>query len=82
MKLETGLSTEELEVISNVAGKFYGGVKWDPRWEFEDLRQELTLFWLKRKQNSWQKPEASQQQKKAVSDRTAFRLCVCACKYL
>lgn len=58
MESETGLSAEELEVICNVAGKFYGGVKWDPRWEFEDLRQELALFWLKRKQNSWQKPEA------------------------
>jgi DNA topoisomerase VI subunit A len=46
MESETGLSREELEVISNVAGKFYGGVKWDPRWEFEDLRQELARPWL------------------------------------
>lgn len=58
MESETGLSTEELEVINGVAGKFYGRMKWDSRWEFEDVRQELALFWLKRKQDSWQKPEA------------------------
>lgn len=58
MELETGLSQEELEIINGVAGKFYGRMKWSHCWEFEDVRQELILFWLKRKQDGWQKPES------------------------
>jgi len=32
-------------------------MSWSTKWEYEDVYQELCLFWLKKKQSGWMKPE-------------------------
>ena len=57
MRTETTITPEEIEIIHNIAGRFARTMRWNPRWEFEDIRQELSLFWLTRKQSGWKKPQ-------------------------
>jgi len=57
MRTETTITPEETEIIHNIAGRFARTMRWNPRWELEDLRQELSLYWLTRKQSGWERPQ-------------------------
>lgn len=54
---ETTLISDEISVINNVSQRFARQMRWNPRWEFDDLYQELCLFWLKKKRSGWNKPK-------------------------
>jgi len=56
MSADSVITLEEYEVVNNVAAGFIQRMKRDPRWETDDVRQELLVFWLKKKQSGWQKP--------------------------
>ena len=57
MKSQTEITPEEYEVIDNVVGNFMSKMRWDHRWEQDDVRQELLIFWFKQKQSGWSKPK-------------------------
>ncbi len=48
---------DETQVIANVSRRFARQMHWNHCWELEDIYQELCLFWLKKKQSGWEKPQ-------------------------
>ena len=56
MSQQTTLIPDETTVIINVSRSFARRMRWNPQWEFEDVFQELCLYWLQTKQSGWQKP--------------------------
>ncbi len=57
MLQESILVPDETAVITNVSRSFARQMRWNYRWELEDIYQELCLFWLKKKRSGWQKPQ-------------------------
>ncbi len=53
---ETEITREEYEIVDKVAGGFMRRMRWNHRWEEDDVRQELLVYWLKKKQSGWSKP--------------------------
>lgn len=53
MSTDRVISLEEYEVVNNVVDGFMRKVKSNPRWEKDDITQELLVFWIKKKQNGW-----------------------------
>jgi len=51
------ITQEEYEVVNNVVTGFMRKMKGNPRWEEDDVRQELLIYWCQKKQNGWTKPE-------------------------
>lgn len=56
MPQELALTTDETQVITNISRSFAIRMRWNIRWEYQDIYQELCLFWLKRKISGWKKP--------------------------
>ncbi len=56
MPQEATLGLDETQVIANVSRSFARSMRWNHRWEPQDICQELCLFWLKRKASGWKKP--------------------------
>ncbi len=56
MSQETTLTSDETTVITSISRSFARRMSWNPEWEFEDVFQELCLYWLKRKKSGWKKP--------------------------
>ncbi len=54
---ETEITPEEYAIVDKVAGAFMRRMRWNHRWEEDDVRQELLVYWLKKKQNGWSKPK-------------------------
>ena len=53
----TTIAQEEQEVVDNIVRSFMRKMQWDHRWVEEDVRQDLFIFWLKKKRNGWSKPK-------------------------
>jgi DNA-directed RNA polymerase specialized sigma24 family protein len=53
MPTDRSITREEYEVVNNVAAGFMRRVHSDPRWEKDDITQELLVFWIKKKQSGW-----------------------------
>lgn len=51
------ITQEECEVVNNVVSGFMRKMKGNPRWEEDDIRQELLIYWCQKKQNGWTRPE-------------------------
>ncbi len=56
MNHQSNLTNEEITIINRVSGKFLKRVKWNHHWELEDMRQDLIVFWLTKKQSGWKRP--------------------------
>lgn len=56
MNQQINLTDEEITIINRVSGKFIKRMKWNPHWDLEDIRQDLIVFWLTKKQSGWNRP--------------------------
>ncbi len=57
MKDQITISQEEFEIVDRVAEKVMRKMRWNWRWEVEDVRQDLFVFWMETKQKGWTRPE-------------------------
>ena len=51
------VTQEEIEVVDNVLRRFMRNWGHHEEWNRDDVRQELLLFWVKKKQRGWKRPE-------------------------
>ena len=56
MNHQSNLTDEEIAIINRVSGKFLKRMQWNHHWDSEDMRQDLIVFWLTKKQSGWKKP--------------------------
>lgn len=56
MSTDDVITPEEYEIVNNVVAGFMRKARRNPRWEVDDIRQELLIFWIKKKRSGWHKP--------------------------